>query len=348
MKRLKEKNSLPYPVRNSTPRRIYITLSLLIICGSPLSAQTVVDQVDQMQRRSELSRPQFRAGETTQAPLLFEDELEDIGPQFLLLESARHKPSRIVSDLQFAVTSNATLNEENPESSTVAILMNEYTFSLEPEDWRNGKLGLVGGIRHFIYRYGLPNSDNKLIDETPVDTNDFDAIQPFASITHVRGKNTIALEIHYLEMKSRSTDATIYREAVPALRVSRALGVQQSSHYLIQYQGNFRETKTETGELLPEDWNNRTDHALSLFYSQEWGKLFFQPSYRFQFSHYTHSDRDRNDFYNTFAVAVLYRLKPYLVLRFFSSYELRDSTEPETLDYKVGDAGFGGAVNIKF
>jgi hypothetical protein len=94
--------------------------------------------------------------------------------------------------------------------------------------------------------------------------------------------------------------------------------------------------------------NDRLDSTLGLFYSQELlPHLVVQPYYRFQWSHYTENS-DRNDFYNTLGLSLIYSFNDWASLRTFVSYENRNSTDDTVADYNKWDSGAGVTFSARF
>jgi hypothetical protein len=123
--------------------------------------------------------------------------------------------------------------------------------------------------------------------------------------------------------------------------------------FVAGYKGYYRVTDTTPAISVPflankGDVNDRTDHTLTLAYSQlVCPKVIVQPFYRFQYTHYTGSSR--NDALNTVGLFIHYNVCKYASARAFASYERRD-TDNHTLaaDYDKVDAGLGVSLNVKF
>ena len=72
-----------------------------------------------------------------------------------------------------------------------------------------------------------------------------------------------------------------------------------------------------------------------------------QPFYRFKYTHFT-SGRDRDDYLNSFGVAVHCFFTPQVSLRAFVSYDIKDSSNSATPDYDKLDTGGGVNLTVRF
>ena len=57
---------------------------------------------------------------------------------------------------------------------------------------------------------------------------------------------------------------------------------------------------------------------------------------------------DRNDFYNTLGLSLIYNFNDWASLRTFVSYENRNSTDDTVADYNKWDSGAGVTFSARF
>ncbi len=328
---------------------------IILITVSYFSIQMVgqvessIDNVDKELRNDSQKLPLINQTIEETAPQILEDELFDLGPQFLLKEKQKRFNFLFESELRFSVSSNTTFVEDDPDSSTLTIFSN--TLSIAPsatKSWNSGNLSLKAGLRYQFFRYGLLSDDNKLVSNLAVDSNDFDTFVPFANINYLRKNFFSSLSLRYLNIENRATDSHSYNEIVPYWTAGLFYNLSINQSLLIKYDGNWRETDTESAGLQADGWNDRSDHAISLIYRISKGKLIFEPSIRFQYSKYTYSTRDRDDYYAGISGSAYYSINQFLTLRVFSTYEFRESSETTTADYELGEIGLNLNANFRF
>ncbi len=347
---------------NSLPRMILCGLAVAGTAGACLAQTTppqrAIEETDMASRLAAPQSPLKKPDGVRVVPQLLEDELEDIGPQYLLLEKPRHKWFQLILDGQAYHTTNAILSESNHKEGNVSVSTVQPTVVSPAFDVLGGAAQAKAGFRWQMFRYGMwAGSDDIPTGGTQaLDTNDFNAYTPFGEVNWQREEWLASAGYRYANLQGRSSNQTFYDEHVPYWMFGRQFALTDSLQLLVQYDGAFRFTDTDSGSLpvnlRPTDSiNDRTDQAASLILSQVlFERLVVQPSYRFQYSKYISPSRvpTREDYYNTGTLLVAYYFTDYFSLRVFGSVERRDSTDPATADYSVWNLGGGANLTLNF
>ena len=117
----------------------------------------------------------------------------------------------------------------------------------------------------------------------------------------------------------------------------------------VGYRGYYHFSDTETVAFLPSDINDRTDHSLTISYTQEiLPKLIVQPFYRFQYTYYTEFN-ERHELLHDLGLALGYHFTPWASVRTFVGYQIKDAESRAVLpDYKKLDVGVGATLVFRF
>ena len=101
-------------------------------------------------------------------------------------------------------------------------------------------------------------------------------------------------------------------------------------------------------EGLSSSFNNRTDHSLFIDGSYQICKgAIAQLSYRFEYSHYTSTER-RDDYCNTIGAALYCPLCQHAGLRLFANYDIFDTNGKYVSDYNRFEGGVGANLSLRF
>jgi hypothetical protein len=79
-------------------------------------------------------------------------------------------------------------------------------------------------------------------------------------------------------------------------------------------------------------------------------KLFVQPYFSFEETHYTRTqfDDDRNDYFQSVGVTVSYYFAKQFAVRVAASGSFRESDDPNTTSYEKFDTGLGAMLDFRF
>ena len=281
------------------------------------------------------------------APELYPGEMDDVGPQFLLVPTqgaaapAGHKWFEAFIDTQLYYTSNATLTENGNADTGLMVSTLQAAINLPTFDLLGGQVAAKAGYRHQWWLYSLNDSGSGL--------NDFDfAVSTiFLQARHTFGEQWAAgLGLDYNRLLSRENDWTeFYTELVPSWYVERNFAFGEKAALTAGLYGAYHWTHTDDPIA---HINDRLDTSIGIAYSYELAPgLIAQPYYRIQWSHYT-ANSDRNDLYNTLGFGLNYALGEHASLRTFIGYENRESTDTLIADYGKWDSGAGLTLSVRF
>ncbi len=283
--------------------------------------------------------------ENRQAPELFRGEIEDVGPQFLIARPQGAAPAHhwieAYADAQFFYTTNALLTEKANRETGVMVLTAQAAITPPPFSLMGGQVSTKAGYRHQWWLYSLDKTANQL------NNFDFAVSTVFLSARHSWDEKWVAsLGLDYNRYLSHEDGWNeFYVELTPSWSIERNLQIG-NGQLTVGYYGAYHWTQTDP--MPVQHINDRLDSTLGLFYSQELlPHLVVQPYYRFQWSHYTENS-DRNDFYNTVGLALIYSFNDWASLRTFVSYENRNSTDDTVADYNKWDSGAGVTFSARF
>ena len=324
------------------------SISLLLLTAAAATAarpiDTAIDTAQGVGNQGRLSayakRGALSDGDTV--PELYPGENRDVGPQMLVMPQMRKTYFEGSFDLQYYYTSNALLSEKG--NTDTGVLLSTVYFGLAPTpfDVWGGKLAWRAGYKQQAYNYGLDKTSNQLnnLDFT-VGTVYLNARYTFAE------KWTASLGIDYNRFLSFDSNGDeFYTEALPQWGLERSFEINEKTYLSLGYFGAYHLTHSDP--LPTTNINDRLDSVfLITSVHQLCEKVILQPFYRFQHAHYTENS-DRNDVTNTFGVALAYLINDWASVRVFTSYEIRDSSDPLIPDYGKWDTGGGLSVAVRF
>ena len=338
----------------------FVVLPLITACAAalaqspaPTSARAVA--VDRAISTAQPGSPGFRSKmrgslirdvETQQVPELFPGEIEDVGPQFLVARPEAAQPAHRwfdgFIDTQFFHTSNALLSEKGNQDTGVMVITAQAAFNLPPMEVAGGILSPRVGYRHQWWLYSLDNTSNQL------NNFDFALGSLFIGFRHSWDEKWVATaSLDYNRYLSADNDwDEFYTELAPNWTLERNIPFGETAQLTIGYYGAYHFTYTDPQPT--SNINDRLDSAIGFTYTQElMPKLFIQPYYRLQWSHYTENS-DRNDMYNNLGVSLVYMFNEWASIRGFVNYENRNSTDDTVTDYHKWDSGGGVTFTAQF
>jgi hypothetical protein len=320
--------------------------------------------------------PWSRAAIPVAVPELFAGEVEDVGPQFLLLvaapsaaplrlnptvenavaasapmaASARPQPLELWSELEITRTSNATLVETNPTSSTITSAQAGGTWHFAGRPRWGGQLAFETGFRLQTYRYGLLADPNRKINFLEIDRNNFDLVGAHVGAMWRRDGWLAMTSLRGASLKNRGNDRVFYQEGAFEWQAYRFWRLGARGSLAAGAEGALRWSHTDSFGLLAPGWNNRIEQGLVAFVDQGLGagaKWRVQPALRIQGSHYTYRDRHRDDVHASGRLS-LARLIGRGELRLGIGYDRRNSSEAAIADFSKWDLNLAGRMQWRF
>jgi len=332
--------------------------SLLVFSAvSTAFGQTAIFQQDLTNTSDDVS-PEVGEWRKSTAPYFFEEEIEDVGPQYLLSAAQKRTVFRFSGDFQTYFTSNANLTNNGAVNSSISVGTIQPEFLPFETNIDEGLVSTRVGVRFQWYRYGIyGNQDKQVFPNYPVSNNDFDSISPYAEANYRNGGWYGAIGFEYTQLENQFADRIFYKESAPYWAGGYTLEVTPQSAFYFQYDGRYRFTKTTPGATpIPfiGDLNNRVDQAFSIIYSHIFFEdLLVQGSYRFQWTGYTdgsrlQGNRNRDDIYNTVSAVVSYWVFDEVAVRVFVNWQDRNTDDRFAQDYQVFNGGGGVNISMNF
>ncbi len=275
-------------------------------------------------------------------PELYPGENEDVGPQYLVMPKVRKTYFEAGVDVQYYYTSNALLSEKGNDDTGILLSTAWFGFAPTPIDLWGGQFAWRTGYREQLYNYGLDNTQSQL------NNIDFTVGTAYLGGRYTFGRNwTISAGIDYNRYLSLEANYNeFYTEALPQWGVEKLFEINDRNFITIGYFGALHLTYTDPQPV--SHINDRTDSIfLITSVHQLTERLTLQPYYRFQQTHYW-ENASRNDAFNTFGVALSFRINDWSSVRVFTSYETRDTNEQSVPDYSKWDTGGGVSLAVKF
>ena len=328
--------------------RILFSLSAVTLLAATASAQTpgAIENVDALQHQRSLA--QSATGGDESAPELYAGESGDVGPQSVLRVKPRRSWFEAMVDAQFFYTDNMFLSQNN--AIDTGVLVSTAQVAVAPTAYELPCGSLLAprvGYRHQWFDFGLdgktlPSSTTKLSDF------DFNVETIFSDVTVTHGKWSALLGFDYQRLLTTSGYSEFYHERVLRWGVSREIPVCDRSTLVVGYEGDFR--GTDSRSIVDPDFNDRMNQGVFATYNiAPCEHAVIQPYYRFKFTHFTHfPGGPRNDYLNSFGVAVYWVVCKHANVRAFVGYDIKNSDSPFVSEYSRLDAGGGVNVSIRF
>jgi hypothetical protein len=293
--------------------------------------------------------PAAAAGPGPTVAELFAGEVDDVGPQFLLQAKPPVRRFDAWVDWELTGTNNVTLAPNHPTASTLLAAQAGLDWRVKEFEWRGGRLTWEVGTRAQAYRYGLLANANHPVDFIEIDRNNFDLGGAHTTITWQYGGWLAAGGLRGAALRSRSTGRQFYREADFDWQLLRQWTLRPGTVLAAGVDGARRWTRTDSFGLLPGSWNDRAEMAFVTTLERRLGTQWrLQPSVRVQGTHYTHSDRGRNDRHLFARMTLIRPLGAHAEARLSFGHEQRESSDPTINDYKKWDLALGGSMRWQF
>lgn len=287
------------------------------------------------------------------APELYPGEIDDVGPQFLVLrdrlgadgKATIPPPHRWVegfADIQLFYTSNALLTEKGNQDTGVMVFTVQAAITPPPFPLAGGTASARLGYRHQWWLYSLDNTANQL------NNFDFAVSTAFVSLRNSWDDRWVAtLGLDYNRYLAHDNEwAEFYTELTPTWSIERNIPLGEKCILTAGYYGAWHWTQTDP--LPVKHINDRLDTALGLTVTAELLPRFLaQAYYRLQWSHYSENS-DRNDMYHNLGLALIYAFNDWASVRTFVSWENRNSTDPIVADYQTFNAGGGLMFSARY
>lgn len=329
-------------------KRLLTVLCISVISTHAVIAQSQVDQVDAADRNI-IQNPLKAKSAETKIPQLYDGELEDIGPQYLLLEAPKRKWFNLFADLQVYSSDNASLFEDNPEGTDIIAATAQVAFLPYKGKFQDGDIGTRIGYRQQMFYYGALSGSSQTVNGTTARDLDFNNRQPFADVSYNRGPLSLRLGVYYSELRNRESSERFYSELAPNWSASYAKELSPTAILTYTYFGSYRISETESFGFLPDSWNDQVKNSVSATYSRLLSeKLILQAALGVTYSNYTHSDRSRNDLLRFTNLSLVYVYSDKISARVYTSYDSRSSDEALVEEYNNWNIGTAVSLNMSF
>lgn len=335
-------------------RHFSLLIAALAFSGACVYAQSSASELlQQSERTRTLSANERQNLEKKTVPQLYEGELEDLGPQLLLLEKVKRKLFEVYVDFQLYRSSNATLSEMHT-STDVFVGTAQMAYLFKPTKFQGGDVNTRIGVRFQSFMYGtLGNDDTPILPGTaPVDSLDFFSRSAFADLAWTRGMWRVTAGLTYTSLVgAHGNEQNFYYEWVPAWSIGRLHPINDNWTAFYLYDGALHLSTTLTQRAFngDDDVDRKIDNALSAIFTRKLGeRLSFQPSARLQVSEYLANNRARTDYIASLVATIQYQITEEVSGRIFTSYDARESDEPATADYRNNNVGLGVSGYVKF
>ncbi len=292
---------------------------------------------------------QTSAPAANEVPELFAGELDDVGPQYLLVAQPKPRPWALWADLEITGTTNVTLVETDVSASTLTVAQVGLNRDSTRRPLWSGTTGWQLGARGQAYRYGYLAGENQKINLVEIDRNNFDLAGLHARVDWQRGPWFAALTARASTLRSNATDHTFYEELATEWALFWQKPLSPKRTLAIGLDGALRFSDTDSFGLLPHDWNNRVEQSVAVMIDQSLGAHWhLRPTLRYLISHYTAEERDRSDQQFSARVAATRPLGRHAELRFTAGFDHRESTDPLVPDFQKWDLALGLGAQWRF
>jgi hypothetical protein len=322
-----------------------VTLPILAGAASTFAQPVTVQQLYLNQnntQQQQMSAYGLRAG--TNAPELYQNENEDVGPQHILRLNPRPEYFDVLLDSQVYYTDNANFAAK-PQSIGSVVYLNTVQAALTPPaiDVGTGKLSATVGFASQWFNY----------NDRAMAPLDFDAQTILGGLKYTIGKWQANLGMNYTRLLSQPNDySETYNELLPSGSLERFFVLNNTMVLALGDQVDYHFTHVPTIAFQPGDVNNHFDNIIFLTFNWQMTKHFtFQPFYRFQYSYYpkdTLAISDRNDYQNSLGLTLIYNFNQYFSARAYINYNNKRSSDPNTAEYNEWNSGVGLSLDWKF
>ena len=313
-------------------------------------------QVDSVQQRQQLEQAAQSLTVSNAVPELYDGESGDVGPQSVLQMKPRRTYLTAFADVQYFHTDNMFLANKNKQGADVLVSTVQAALAPSPYAVGDGWLSPQLGFQQQWFTYGLAGSPQIQVYNLSSQKNqnvrlsyfDFNAMTVFGDVAWSRQNWTFTLGNDFRQLSDSDNYDAFYKEYVPGWAIRRDFFTSDKTVLSIGYEGDYR--LTDTQYVPPKDgsnFNDRTDQSLVL--AGSWRLCRFailQPSYRFQYTHFTCTHRD--DFLNSFGLTLYCPINDYLTLRTYVSYDNLNTDGYYADNYNKLDAGGGINLTVRF
>jgi lambda repressor-like predicted transcriptional regulator len=288
-------------------------------------------------------------GGTSIVPELFAGELDDVGPQYLLLARPSAQPFELWTDFEITGTSNATLVESNPTFSTITSAQAGARWQSARRPRWGGQWGWEAGVKGQVYRYGYLTGVKQLVNFVEIDRNNFNLVGVHLRADWRREHWVAGLTLRGSTLRSTATQRVFYEEAALEWQLFRQWPLTPSRTLAVGLEGAWRLSSTDSFGLLPGGWNDRAEQGVLVVLDQALGAQWrFQPALRVLASRYTHTGRSRTDWHESGRLSLSRALAPFAELRLSVGYDRRDSSEALIADFQKWDLALGASAQWRF
>src|SRR4051812_1110398 len=327
----------------------------LSLCRATAQNPGALQQMDAVQQRERLSRTAKSFENEVPAPELYRGETNDIGPQSILQFKPRKTYIEAIADAQYFFTDNMFLNEHDKVHADVLVSTAQIALAPTAYDLGGGQFAPRVGYKHQWYDYGLISDKQVTVadfntltaHDVALNAFDFNAQTIFTDAHWMRDNWIFMAGFEFTRLLDTGHYDQFYREYVPRWGAQRNFVLNESSVLSLGYEGDYRFADTDLPPFpLSSDFNSRTDHSLVVSFSQNvCSRALVQPYYRFKYTHYTEGEI-RDDYLNSFGLALYCAITPQITLRGFVGYDILETNSELVPDYKRLDAG--GGINLTF
>jgi len=321
-------------------------------------------QVDSVQQHRQLeSASGFSAG-TNAVPEFYEGETGDVGPQSVLEFKHRRTLIEASADEQYFFSDNVFLANQGKQSADVLVSTVSAALAPTPYAFAGGVLSPRIGYQQQWFNYGLLGSGTVHVydpSKTPsiyytgIGKFDFNVPTVFGDVAWRWQNWAFTVGGDYRRLLDSGNYDEFYHEFVPRWSVGREFLLGKSTSLFMAYEGDYRFTESTPPAALnppmspvyPATFNDRTDQGLLL--AGSWrlcSHVILQPSYRFQFTHYTRINRD--DVLNSFGLALHCPITRQIFIRTFVSYDIVNTDGFYVQNYRNLNAGGGLNLTVRF
>lgn len=326
--------------------------SIVIVSGLSAAAQDDFLAGREAARDAEADR--LRLGQdfpSGKVPYLYDGELEDVGPQFLLRPGdRRHQWWRFLVDTQWFFNSNPTLADSSDRVET-DVLINTVEFRGRSPAYETlgGRLELTGGAWIQNYFYGTASGPRRQAGGRDINDFNFTALTAFVSTDYSHGPWIGSLSLRWTRLSNVSGDDGFYREWAPSWQLGDRFAFGRDDLLTIRYQGSYHLTTSETFFFIRDDLNDCWSNGVSAVWTRRIApQWFLQPYASASYEYYTNDPADRREWIYGGGAALIYQFGPDFSARVFTNYQKRDSNRAEFADYQQWTAGLGGSLSFTF
>jgi len=340
-----------------TTKNIFCAAALFSVAlAASAQMPNASQQVDSLQQRRQLEQAAQMMVATNGVPELYAGESSDMGPQSVIQTKPRRTYLAAFADAQYFYTDNMFLANQNKQGADVLVSTVQVALAPTPYEVQGGLLAPRLGIQEQWFNYGLARSGQISVYNFPthtfknvsLDAFDFNAMTVFTDAQWSKENWTFTLGTDYRRLNNAQSSDGFYKEYVPRWAARRDFITSDKTMISIGYEGDYR--LTDTQNVPPANggnFNDRTDHSLVIAGSWRLCRCaFLQPSYRFQYTHFTAATRD--DYLNSFGLALYFPINDHVTLRTYVSYDNLKTDGFYVQNSETLNAGGGVNLRVRF